>query len=82
MQMFGDAAIDHTIGRQIFAKVRHPAREAQIDHVVFDDVFVPSIGVGVGQIDDASVEGRALDGVDRAMAMLLADEIAFLFASR
>ncbi len=45
------------IGRQILAEIRHPAGQAEIQHVAADDLFrEPDGGGGVGEIDQTALE--------------------------
>ena len=58
-----DAVMQICVGRQIFTEVRHPAAAAQLDHVLFDDLFEPVVGFRVGQVDHATVKLAKLNQI-------------------
>ena len=60
-----DAVGKHHVGREIFAEIGHPARQAIVDHPVADHrVGEPVGGGGVGEVDHAAVEFAEVDQVD------------------
>ena len=45
------------VGREILAKVRHPAVDANVQRILFDDlVLEPAVGLRVGEIHHAAIE--------------------------
>ena len=58
------------IGRQIFAKIRHPPRKPEVEHFLTDDAFgKPRCGGRVGEIHNACVKFAKIDGI-RFVAVL------------
>ena len=67
--------VQHAVHRQVFAEVRHPAENAEVEHVFADQRLLDiTHRVRMGQIQHAGVEGGGFDMVDAAV--LLPDQPA------
>ncbi len=75
VELFRVAVVQHAVRRQIFAEVRHPAADAEREHVVADQsLFNEFHDRGIGQVQHPGVESRRFDMVDAAVRA--ADEIS------
>ena len=63
------AVQNNVVRRQIFAEVRHPAVNADVEAAGFDDlVLEPVVGFRIGQVNNTAVELAEIDQIDAAVA--------------
>ena len=64
------AAVQHNVvRRQVFAEIRHPAVNADVEAAGFDDlVLEPVVGFRIGQVNNTAVELAEIDQIDAAVA--------------